>query len=163
MGDAGIGQRDSEISDQTDFVKDVLQRYQDIVNKTVRKRRKISPGNQDKTLIKFNVRIPMRLHVRWGRHVQIEQKLRFSYTVTAAAEMKHVSTQEFRKCWLYVSDKIPAQELFRMLKDAGIGQRDSDISDKVNFVKIVLKHYREQVQVIRLPKSICGRWSKHVK
>ena len=88
----------------------------------------------------------MRIHERWGTHVQTDQQLRFEYTIAAAAEMEHVSTEEFRKCWLYVSDKIPAQELFRMLKDAGIGQRDSDISDQTDFVKDVLQRYQDLKQ-----------------
>ena len=95
----------------------------------------------------ITVDVPNHILARWCKHVGNVQNTRHYYDMAEPLRKAHVSTEEFRKCWQYVSDKIPAQELFRMLKDAGIGQRDSDISDKVNFVKIVLKHYRVFLQI----------------
>ena len=65
-----------------------------------------------------------------------------------ALKMMNVSSKEFASCWQFVKKSTPPEELFSLLKDAGFGPRDAEISPKLEFVREVLQRYKENTKVL---------------
>ena len=91
------------------------------------------------------LQVPDRIHSRWREHAKLDSSRRrvVKYTVSAALKMMNVTSQEFAKCWEFITKNASHDELFYLLKDAGFGSSILVTSAKLDFVRKVIQRYND--------------------
>ena len=97
---------------------------------------------------RFRVYVPQRIYSRWSKHLKMQglqvSKVRVrKYSIEMALKMASITSDEFAKCWKFMSGDATDGELFRLLKEAGFGARSSAIAPKIDFVSKVLQRYED--------------------